>query len=415
MSTDISIVHPWDPWQQGAGGFDTCLDGILRALPENFEVELIGTTADQRARPCGSWLRREFAGRPVRFKAVIENRRPSRAPSLPLSLRFYLACRRQRVSAAGRIVEFHRFESAMAFAPRPDQPRFLFLHNHPPEHESSDLSDVRWRHLPSVHRRLLLGEVRRSTTIVGVDPRTPAWISRQAPAVDTLPLPQWADSDQFRPAENDAERLRGRKALRSELALEPEVEIVTLVARLERQKDPLLLVEAFARALRLNPRLALLIVGEGRLEDPIARLAGQLGLEGRLRRRPSVGRDEIAAIYRASDVTVCSSAYESGPRSVFESLACGTPAVTFELGQAAELMRESPAAGVLVPRRSADALAAAIQKGVEMASDPATAVRCLDAVRGRSAKTSLKRVLDCYRAVVDGPATVGPALSTTAT
>ena len=29
----LSIVHPWDPWDQGIGGFDTALDGILRYAP----------------------------------------------------------------------------------------------------------------------------------------------------------------------------------------------------------------------------------------------------------------------------------------------------------------------------------------------------------------------------------------------
>src|SRR3990170_1680305 len=95
----LSIVHPWDSWQQAVGGFDTCLDGILRTAPSEWRIELIGFSADVRERPVGRWLDREFAGRPVRFFAAHARRTAGPTKALPLSLRFSAACRTRGVRA----------------------------------------------------------------------------------------------------------------------------------------------------------------------------------------------------------------------------------------------------------------------------------------------------------------------------
>src|SRR5258708_10777331 len=180
--TDLSIVHPWDPWDQGIGGFESCLDGFLRYAPAAWTVELVGLTRDPAARPVGSWLDRSFADRSVKFLAVLEDTEPDLVRRIPLSLRFAIACRRYHVRPAGDIVQFHRFESALGMAIPSRTRRVLFIHNHPPEIRSS-YSDVRWHALYRLHDLLLLQQVRRAAGGVSVDPRTPAWLAGHFPAL----------------------------------------------------------------------------------------------------------------------------------------------------------------------------------------------------------------------------------------
>jgi glycosyltransferase involved in cell wall biosynthesis len=139
---------------------------------------------------------------------------------------------------------------------------------------------------------------------------------------------------------------------------------VLFAGRLEAQKDPLLLVRAFARLAASRPDVYLLIAGDGRLAGAVEGLAGDLGVGDRLRWVGSVDRRALAEIYAASDVLACTSAFEAGPRVVFEALACGTPFVSFDVGQIAGLRALEPEAGIVVPQRSEAEFAAALAKSL---------------------------------------------------
>jgi glycosyltransferase involved in cell wall biosynthesis len=47
---------------------------------------------------------------------------------------------------------------------------------------------------------------------------------------------------------------------------------------------------------------------------------------------------ELASAYQASDIFVCSSVEDSGPLMINESIMCGTPVVSFEMGGALDLV-----------------------------------------------------------------------------
>jgi len=48
--------------------------------------------------------------------------------------------------------------------------------------------------------------------------------------------------------------------------------------------------------------------------------------------------EELALAYQAADVFVCSSVEDSGPMMVNESIMCGTPVVSFDIGVALDLV-----------------------------------------------------------------------------
>jgi glycosyltransferase involved in cell wall biosynthesis len=400
----LSIVHPWDPWAQGIGGFDTALDGILRHVPAKWAVELIGLTAEPETRPPRAWIEGEFAGRPVRFFGAMVDREPDRVRPIPLSLRFVLGCRVAGVAASGRIVQFHRFESAMAVSNLPGQRRVLFLHNHPEEVRSA-ASDVRWRRMAWLHTRLFHRTLRGADAVFSVDPRTPAAIAKVAPwlAHNVWALPQWADSPSFAPGTPSARRAE-RAALRQGLQIPPDAPVVLFAGRLESQKDPLMLVRAFAHLTQDHREPYLLFVGKGRLERDVRSEARRTGVEARVRMMGAVGRETLPAVYRAADAVACTSAYEGGPRFLFEALACGTPVVTFEVGQIAVHLRQHPRAGIVVTDRNPASFARGLAESLARPLTPARIREAAESVRRHRPAKALRPVFSLYRRWLSTPA-----------
>jgi glycosyltransferase involved in cell wall biosynthesis len=393
----LSIVHPWDPWAQGIGGFDTCIDGVRRAAPSHWEIELIGVTADAAQRPVGQWLTIPLDGRPVRFFAVLHDPKPDNVRAIPLSLRFAAASLLRRVSPSGAIVQFHRFESSHGVALSQSQRTVFFLHNHP-EAVRSDYSDDRWRWTYSVFRYLLRARLAKASAVVCVDPRTPEWVRAQVPSLDgsVFHQQQWADPELFDPGTSQ-QRERDRKALRHELGLRSETRIAIYAGRLERQKDPLLLLEAFAELASGRHDVALLVVGKGTFEQMIVAKAARLGLGRRFHLMPPVPRGDLAPLYRGSDVAVCTSGFEAGPRHVFEALACGLPVVSSDVGQVREVLGRNGNLGQVVGERTPAAFAVALDDVLSEPPSPQLASRRREAVRDFTPERALSPIFSLYR------------------
>jgi glycosyltransferase involved in cell wall biosynthesis len=97
-------------------------------------------------------------------------------------------------------------------------------------------------------------------------------------------------------------------------------------------KQPLMLVEAFAKAATREPRLRLTMVGYGVLEDAVAKRIGELGMVDRVTMLPSASRAQVADHIRSHHFLVLSSETETFGMVVLEALACGRPVLTTRCG-----------------------------------------------------------------------------------
>lgn len=395
---DLSIVHPSDPWNQGLGGFDACIDGVLRQAPADWRLELIGVSADPKSFPAGQWTSRSFADRTIRFFAALGENTPDKVKALPLSLRFAVACRVRGVAPTGRVVQFHRFESGLACRLRADQRAVYFLHNHPEEVDSR-FSDLRWKRLGWLFRRVLRGRLQHADWIVGVDPRTPNWAAEKFSRLrgHTTWLQQWADPDVFNPGSFE-QRVRTRREFRERLGLKEDAKLIGFVGRIERQKDPLTMVEAFAEVVMQHRSSVLVVVGSGRLKGFMRQHCDAMGVGEQVRFLPPVSRDRLAEYYKALDVIACSSGFESGPRVVFEALACGTAVVSFEVGQVPELLSKGRQAGVgeVVTSRSPHEFALALLRTLSAPISQARVLDCANLVHDHTPARALSPLFDLY-------------------
>jgi len=165
----------------------------------------------------------------------------------------------------------------------------------------------------------------------------------------------------------------------------PRERDILYVGRLGWRKGLHRLLEAFAR---LPERLArrLVLVGEGPLQRELLTHARTLGIAERLDFAGFTGREGVRAHLARAAVAVNPADYESGPLTLLEAMAAGTPVVTTRTGLVAELGDDPP---LLVVERTAEALAAGLEAAL---ADPVAA-----AARARRAQALVRARFDWDR------------------
>lgn len=155
--------------------------------------------------------------------------------------------------------------------------------------------------------------------------------------------------------------------LRRDGALE-HVRLLT-VARVEPEKNPLLIVDALAQLERRHPcRFSLTWAGDGKLLDDLRARAEAEGLASKLHLPGYVAfGPELLELYRSADVFVHVALTEGLPQALVEALGCGLPVVATDVGGVAEALGGG-VAGLLVQANDVTALADAIVSLVDDAT-----------------------------------------------
>jgi glycosyltransferase involved in cell wall biosynthesis len=204
-------------------------------------------------------------------------------------------------------------------------------------------------------------------------------------------VPNGYDLEAFAP--DSASRAR----LRAELGLGSDQALLGMVARWDPHKDHANLISALA------------FLEDDRVPDWRCALVGR-DMDGRnpalreLLARRGLGtrvlalgaRDDIPAVMNALDLHVLSSVGEAFPNVVAEAMACGTPSVVTDSGDAALIVGES---GWVVPPGEPRVLADAIRAALRELALPAARAARAHACRERIARNfGLERMVAGYRA-----------------
>ena len=113
------------------------------------------------------------------------------------------------------------------------------------------------------------------------------------------------------------------------------------VGRLAARKGFGILLQSFSKVKKKSPHSILVIVGRGNLRSRLLRQAKRLGLEGSVFIESSMKFDELALLYRVSDLVVYPSYYEGQGLIPLESMASGTPVATVNHGPLPEMVDSS--------------------------------------------------------------------------
>ena len=398
-TTRIAILHPSDPFGNVPSGIDSFIRGILRWAPPDLEYTLIGASTDLAARPLHVMSSILLGGRTVQFVPVVSLDPNARRSLYPLTARYLgammslIARRRLR---GFDILDFHRIEPALLL--RNDRrPKNLLLHQDMSvlRHQQSD---IMWRHAPWLYERLERYAFNSLTRVFAVRESAVERYKATYPAIASrfAFIPTWVDVTVFRPAEGHARDSEERGETRKRLGIATDAPVMIFVGRLDRQKDPLLLIDTFVAASRRHPNLQLLIVGDGVLRADVLAACERHGVQRQVHLLGAQPSAEIARLHRASDVFVLSSAYEGMPIAVLEALACGLPVVSTDVGEIRKVVTND-VSGFVSTERTPQALGAAISKTL----DAGSAIRgaaCTRAIAAFWPETVLSRVYENHRA-----------------
>src|SRR5262249_6196332 len=130
------------------------------------------------------------------------------------------------------------------------------------------------------------------------------------------------------------------------------------LGRLAPQKNPQLLLSAFALAAGSTPWLRLLFVGEGPLRPELERLASSLDVSDRI---VWCGWVDAAEALPAFDIFALPSCWESLSYAVLEAMASGLPVVATDAGGTMELIKDREA-GYVVPAEDIGGFADALSE-----------------------------------------------------
>lgn len=141
----------------------------------------------------------------------------------------------------------------------------------------------------------------------------------------------------------------------------PQAARLAFVARLDEQKNPLLLIEAVALVVASGCPIEVVIAGDGPLRAAVARRIDEGRLGAHVRLRGWCTEQQVAELLVSSRALVLASRDEGLPVAVMEAFACGRPAIAPDVGGMRELV-ESGETGWLVPAGDVGALARAMQE-----------------------------------------------------
>jgi rhamnosyl/mannosyltransferase len=256
---------------------------------------------------------------------------------------------------------------------------------------------VRQRALGALYGPLLRRVLARADRILATSPRyaeTSPVLAAHREQVEIVPL--GIDAARFAAIDPAAV-----SALRARLAPGGETVFVAL-GRMIYYKGLDVLLRAFTQLHDVPARLAL--VGGGRMEPELRRMARELGVAERVTFAGVVPDAELPAWDHAADIYVSAATHraEAFGISIIEAMASGKPAITTELGTGTSFVNLHGETGLVVPANDPAALAQAMRA---LAFDPEARRRFGAAARARvdrefTLDVMTERVLDVYRRVL---------------
>lgn len=189
------------------------------------------------------------------------------------------------------------------------------------------LSDIGYgTRLSIAGRALVRRALRRADTVTVGSRMMEALASPRVPAARLLRLPLGVDTQLFQPRDGDG---TGPK-----LAGTPRLLHVASLVPVKGQET---LLRALARVVAAFPAAHLHVVGDGPLRRDLEGLAAELGVGTHLTFHGAVAHDRLPAYYRACDLAVLSSRFESQSMVALEAAACGRVTVGTAVGLLPEL------------------------------------------------------------------------------
>ncbi len=101
-----------------------------------------------------------------------------------------------------------------------------------------------------------------------------------------------------------------------------------------------IVLEAFFKAIKENPTLRLMLVGDGSMAEKFATLIEEAGTGKWIHRPGRIGLQDLPVTYRAADLYVSASHVDGSSVSLLEAMACGKPVAVSDIPANLEWVRD---------------------------------------------------------------------------
>ncbi|MBP5973214.1 glycosyltransferase [Brasilonema sp. CT11] len=382
----ITIFYQFNPWNATIGGIQTLINTFIKYAPSQFEVKLVGTNTDPK-KPVGKWQQAEFAGREIAFLPLFTLEDDNVRSLIPTTLKYTAALLGHRF--ASDFMHFHRIEPTIA-ALNWQGEKTLFIHNdiQTQMQARGEKKAILWRRFPAAYFALEGLLVRQFNQILSCNTDAAQLYKQRYPRLqDRIAyIKNSFDNGIFYPLREDEREIK-RRELASRLGVDEQTRFILFAGRLHPQKDPILLLRAFAT---LNePHIHLLVAGDGELGVEMRAEIARLGLVDKVTMLGAVTQSQLAQLHRVCNVFVLSSAYEGLPLVVLEALGSGTPVVTTQCGETPKLLTAE--SGVVCSERTPRCIADALRKVLLHPGDYPTE-SCVQTAKPYAASTVVEQV-----------------------
>ncbi len=249
--------------------------------------------------------------------------------------------------------------------------------------------DVRNLDRPSV-RRATAGPLAGAAGLIAVSEHLAEGLRDSGLTLPPLSvIDMGVDADRFRPGDRDVAR--------AWLGVPAGVPLLLAVGGLTDRKNPLGLLQAFARVRAARPDALLALVGDGPLAGAVDAGARRLGLEGAVLRPGAVPHEAVADWVAACDVLALVSRVEPLGVAALEAMAGGRPVVATRVGGAKEVVPD-PEAGRVVDPLDPTAIAAAV---LDLLEAPPTPEACRAAAMPHALDRQAARVAEVLERAVE--------------
>ena len=354
----VCIFYQTDPLATVPGGIDTFIRGILGYAPDNICMSVVGYTTHPDLRPVGKWQECVIRNNNFQFLPLFPVKNQGKQRKLPLSVELTARLATTKNRDDIDVLEFHRIEPSIPFF-FDKRPKNLVIHQNMSSIKDSQ-SDIRWKSLPWLYFKIEDLLLRKFGSVFSVREDAVSDYKTRFPSMASKFkfIPTWMDPEIFSPVE-PVTRWDLRTKFAKEFGFSTNDCILISVGRLDHQKDPMMMLDAFKRVHNKRKDLRLVWVGDGVLKETVGKQICLLGLEGLVVFAGLRSPTEVAELLNASDLFILSSAYEGMPMCVLEALGCGLPVVTTDVGEVKKVI-QSGLNGEIVTNRNASMISSAV-------------------------------------------------------
>ncbi|MFH1836021.1 MAG: glycosyltransferase family 4 protein [Methanobacteriota archaeon] len=189
-----------------------------------------------------------------------------------------------------------------------------------------------------------------------------------------------------------------KNGVRKKFGLSREDKVVLYVGRFEKEKNLTLLLKAFRIVRKEMRKSKLVLVGSGKEKQKLIDFQDKLKLKNVVFMNP-VESETVPEILNCADVLTITSKYESCPLIAQESLACGTPVVSVDVGRVRNLISNNLCGKVVSrdPINIAETILSYLKKDKEK-----TTKACVNCIKEFSFDKTIEKTIKVYEKTLTG-------------